>query len=80
MNNHHPQSHYNPKNAYKYHSSQYSNPVSSSYHISPGASRNHLHPLSSSTNVYNFNQNHSPRDEYLRRNYPRQNVKMTTFL
>lgn len=82
MNNHRPQTYYNSKNLPKYHTSQYpSVPISSNYLGPPSTKRiNGQYPLSSSSNIYNFNQNHSPRDEQIRRNYNRQNVKITTYL
>ncbi len=53
--------------------------MQSVYFASPVVIRNDLFP-SSSSNVYNFNQNNSPREAQSRRNPNRQNVRITTYL
>ncbi len=72
MNNHRPQNYYNPP--------KHSVPVQSIYYASSPVTRNGIFP-SSSSNVYNFNQNHSPRNEQQsKRHQHRQNTTITTYL
>jgi len=80
MNNHHQQTYFNPINVHKYQSHQHSMPV----YLAPPpppVTRNGIFPLSVS-NIYNFNQNNSPRDrrQSKSRNPNRQNATITTYL
>ncbi len=74
-NNNREQRYFNPINVPKSH------PVQSVYPVAPPVVRNGVFALpSSSSNVYNFNQNHSPRNGQSRRHQHRENGMITTYL
>jgi hypothetical protein len=78
-NNHRQQTYYNPVHFHKYHPSQRPIPGQPVYITSPAVTRNGRYPPSSSSNIYNFNQNISPRDGQSKRNPYRQGGTITSY-
>jgi hypothetical protein len=71
--------HYNPIHFHKYHLSQRPIPGQPVYITSPAVTRNGRYPPSSSSNIYNFNQNISPKDGQSKRNPYRQGGTITSY-
>ncbi len=68
-------------NPHKSHSFQHPIPAQSVYVASPPVTRNGIFSSPpSSLNVYNFNQNHSPRNRQSKHHPNRPNVMITTYL